>query len=214
MSKKEMINLIETLGCKYPKQKVYSDFLELSTMAISNSCDIENRKRREEKYKNITKEYRTEEIKIFQEILGELTHALEEKHSDILGEIFMEIELGGKWNGQFYTPYHICIMAATLGIKDIGKEIEQKGFIEINEPSCGAGAMIIATAELLKNKGYNPQQCMKVICKDLDLVSVYMTFIQLSLLGIPAKVLHANTLNSEIYDTFMTPSWALNRWKY
>ena len=72
--------------------------------------------------------------------------------------------------------------------------------------------MIIAFAEVMRKHGYNPQEDLKVICNDLDIKSVYMTYIQLSLLGIPAAVLHMNTLTLEHWDTFKTPFWKLKGW--
>ena len=54
--------------------------------------------------------------------------------------------------------------------------------------------MIIAEARVLKDRGINPQRCMEVIAQDLDWKGVYMTYVQLSLLGIKATVVQGDTL--------------------
>ena len=69
----------------------------------------------------------------------------------------------------------------------------------------------------LKEKGYNPQKQLLVIAQDLDIKAVHMSYIQLSLLGIPAVVYHMNTLSLEAYSEWKTPFWIINngdrRWK-
>ena len=69
--------------------------------------------------------------------------------------------------------------------------------------------MVIAFAEAMKSLGFNPQKQLIVTCNDLDIKSVYMTYIQLSLLGIPAIVEHMNTLSLEKYSTWKTPGYYL-----
>ena len=54
--------------------------------------------------------------------------------------------------------------------------------------------MIIAAAKVMKEAGINPQRALKVVAQDLDWKGVYMTYLQLSLLGIKAKVVQGDTL--------------------
>ena len=55
--------------------------------------------------------------------------------------------------------------------------------------------MIIATARALMDKGVNYQDCLEVVAQDLDWKTVYMCYIQLSLLGISATVVQGDTLS-------------------
>ena len=69
--------------------------------------------------------------------------------------------------------------------------------------------MIIAAARVLKERGLNYQRCMKVTAQDLDWNSVYMTYVQLSLLGIDAEVIQGNTLSDSMPEPkqiFLTPN--------
>lgn len=208
--KKLMIKKFQKLQGKRDLWNVYNDFLMFAAICISNSVDIVNRNHREKQFLEVEKRYTKEEMQVFGELFGALTVALD-KPGDILGELLMELELGSKLKGQFFTPYHLCQLSANLIIdkKKIKKEVQEKGYTTLNEPSVGGGAMVIAFAEAMKELGFNYQKELIVTCNDLDIKSVYMTYIQLSLLGIPAIVEHMNTLSLEKYSTWKTPGYYL-----
>ena len=65
----------------------------------------------------------------------------------------------------------------------------------MHEPSTGGGGIIIAAAKVLKDRGLNYQKCLKVVAQDLDWKGVYMTYVQLSLLGIEATVIQGDSLS-------------------
>jgi len=124
----------------------------------------------------------------------------------------MELEIGEAKMGQFFTPYPISRMLAEVTCGDLDKQFENKLFITLSEPACGAGGMVIAFADAMKTKGFNPQQQLFVECWDLDPVASMMCYIQLSLLHIPCKIVTGNTLTLEKFRTFYTPNYYLNNW--
>jgi len=93
-------------------------------------------------------------------------------------------------------------------------EVEAKGFVDVMEPICGAGGMVIAMADALRAAGLNYQQVMHATCVDIDLRCVHMTFLQLSLLHVPAAVVHGNSLSGEVWSRWHTPAHALGGWRY
>ncbi len=210
--KREMLKYFKELSYRHNLWKVYSDFLEMSAISIRCCTDIIYKIKGEKRYKDILDSYNDKEKEMFPKILGELVMALETP-GDYLGEVFMELELGNKWKGQFFTPYNLCLLTASVAIQDMKDKIREKGFISLNEPACGGGAMIIAVAQIMREKGFNPQRQLKVIAQDLDQKAVYMSYIQLSLLGIPAQICHANTLSLEVFDVWETPIYAINGWR-
>lgn len=207
-----MIEIIKKIAYKESLYTVYSDFIELSALSISNTCDFVNRDRREKQYKKIIEKY-GESGKLFQELFSELVVEMDKGFNDVLGSLYMELELGNKNTGQFFTPYHLAQVSARMIFKQTESQIKEKGFISLHEPSVGGGAMVIALAEEMFKKGYNPQTQLVVNCNDIDLKGVYMSYVQLSLLGIPAVVNHANSLNLEVFDTFRTPFYILGMWE-
>lgn len=195
MSKKEIVRTIQSLSGKYAPDMIFSDWVTCSAIGIYNSCFLIHNsawKSREEQYINTMKKYTLEERKQFVRMLKLLTDAFEEGMSDILGEIYMESGCGSKRTGQFFTPFHLSKLTAELELANI--VIDENKKYEIAEPSVGGGGMIIATAAVLKERGINYQKCMKVVAQDLDWRSVYMAYVQFSLLGIDAVVVQGDTL--------------------
>lgn len=55
---------------------------------------------------------------------------------------------------------------------------------------------------------------MVVTAQDIDLKCVHMTYLQLSLYGIPAVVIHGNTLTVEEWSRWYTPVYMLDGWAW
>lgn len=53
---------------------------------------------------------------------------------------------------------------------------------------------------------------MCVCAVDIDIRCAMMTYIQLSYLGIPAVVIHGDTLSAKEFTRFYTPVYILNNW--
>lgn len=183
--------IIEISGHRSPYQ-VFYDWCTCMAMAFQNSCDMfkdsEIYKHHEELYQNTIKQYSKEEQEKLYEMTGRLFLAFENEISDYLGGIYMEAGCGNKYVGQFFTPFHLSELAAKLGVDGTDKDYH------MNEPSCGGGAMILATAKVLSDYGINFQKRLKVVAQDLDWLGVYMTYIQCSILGIDAIVVQGDTL--------------------
>lgn len=209
----KLIELINKIAVKQSLYTVYSDFIELTALMISNACVFSEK--REKQYLNVIAKY-GEEGKLFPLLYLELVEEMNKGFNDVLGSLFMELGLGSKTTGQFFTPYHIAqaTARALFNKEQIDKQIEERGYISLCEPSCGGGAMVIAFAEEMHKNGYNYQKQLVVKCNDLDVKGVYMTYVQLSLYGIPAVVNHADSLTLSKYDTFKTPTYILDGWEF
>lgn len=206
--KKEIIKLLNGFSGKYSRYEVYSDWVELTALAIANNSTMERNiiwSVREEQYKAIIHKYKKDEITAFGNMTGALALALEAEERDVLGEIFMEAELRSKETGQFFTPFHLSLLCAKMQIHAEIEEYQRGDLkkIELYEPSSGAGGMVIASAKILKENGINYQKALRVVTQDLDWRCVYMCYVQLSLLGIHAICVQDDTLRSP-YDPSRT----------
>lgn len=74
--------------------------------------------------------------------------------------------------------------------------------------------MIIGFAKALQSQGINYQQNLLVDATDISATCVYMTYIQLSLYGIPAIVHCGDTLSLKMKFQMETPFFYLNYWKF
>jgi hypothetical protein len=212
VDQKEFVKLLSANAHRHRKQEVFRDFCELAALSISNSVDRRQFDAREARYMDIVKRYNVDEVARFPQMMGHVVNSLENGFHDCLGQLFMSLELGDHWKGQFFTPYELCHLMGSLGAGDVRPIIEQNGFFTANEPASGAGAMIIGLANAIHDQGLNFQQCMHVTAQDLDETAVHMTYIQLSLLHIPGVVIHGNSLAVEQRSHWLTPAHILGMW--
>lgn len=216
-NRKELIDLLRANAHRHDLWRVFSDFVEMAAIAISNTMDIPHRPSREGRYLEMARAYSPDEMQRFAQAVGALTMALElSEFDDLLGSVFMELELGSKWHGQFFTPYHLCHLMGqlTLGDQEPQQAINDRGYVMISDPCVGGGAMLIGMAHAMKERGINFQRYLYAVGQDLDLKAVHMAYVQLSLLGIPAQVVHGNSLANEIRSTWYTPMHFMGGWEF
>lgn len=194
-TKKEIVKMIQEMSDRYSAYEVFSDWVAMTAIAIANSTRLNHDTvwyKREKHYLDLVQKHTPEEVKKMCGMTGLLAEAFGECMTDILGEIYMESGCGSKTTGQFFTPFHLSVLTAEMVTP---RTVDETHPYIINEPSSGGGGMVIAAAKVLKDRGVNYQRCMEVTAQDLDWKGVYMTYVQLSLLGIRAKVMQGNTLS-------------------
>lgn len=210
---KELVKLIKELSARHSHWRVFSDFAEMAALSISNAMDKAQFAPREERYFEIIKRYTVDELNKFPKMFSYLVLALEEEISDVLGRTFHDLELHNKYAGQYFSPYPVCrIMAKmTLG-DDVEQRIARHGFVTALEPTVGSGAMVIALAHEMRDSGINYQRKLHVTATDIDAKCVHMAYLQLSLLHVPAVVIHGNSLSGEEYSRWHTPAHMMGGW--
>src|SRR5699024_132580 len=172
--------------------------------SISNAVDSSQRNEREKTYKTLSEKYTVAEMQSMGEMLGMVVEALEENQDqDLLGEIFMTLELGNDHAGQFFTPYNVCQAMSALNSENIAAQVERQGWVPVADPACGAGALLVAFAnECLRHK-VNCQQSVLYFAQDIAFTVGLLCYIQLSLLGCAGYVV--------IGDSLAHPSTAYDR---
>lgn len=194
-----MIKLFDGLCGSRSRWQVWSDMVYMMAASISNLVDKSNFKSREEHYLAIAKHYNERQMDCFAKIFAEIVLELEERpEQDLLGELYMALELGNAHNGQFFTPYDVCRAMASISNDNIKARIERDHWISVNDPACGAGALLVAFANECRRPGVdiNYQTSVLFVAQDIDMVAGLMCYIQLSLLGCPGYVAIANTLTN------------------
>ena len=205
---------IERSAYQVDKHKFVSDLFECGAIAISNQVDLAQKEKREERYLQIINGYTPDLQRKLAEIFGKLYALLASvvydngRFNDNLGELFMKCNLGSKSAGQFFTPYHIsefmarAIMDETL----IREKTADDGVITICDPCCGGGGMLVAALDVLRSCGVNYARNCFIDAGDIDERCVHMTYLQLSLAGVPAIVRHQNALTRELWGVWYTPA--------
>lgn len=209
---KPLVKLIERMAYSHGRWEVFSDFLALSACTISNAVDPVHREERERQYMEIIGHYTHDEVQLFPEMLAELTIAMQQCSDDghledILGKAFHELELHNKYKGQFFTPQHI---ADFMGAVAAGERADSdEDYETMCEPCIGSGVMVLGIINAIRKKKARP---VVVTGVDVDLKCVHMAYLQLSLYGIPAVVIHGNSLSCEEWSRWYTPVYVLDRW--
>ena len=195
--KSEIVKKINEMAKYYSTHQVFRDWIEVYALSIANSCEPTGTpvwEKREQQYLSTINKYKKEEIDGFADLGGMLTLALEKDMSDILGSVYMGLETSSKVTGQFFTPDNISQLAARL----LDDEVVSTDMpIKLYEPACGSSGMIIAYAKALRDKDINYQRLLDIKASDIDFACVYMSYIQLSLLGIKAVIARQDSLLGE-----------------
>ena len=190
---------------------VFNDFLTLSCCSLAQT--VYQSDNLEQRYLNIIKTYTKEQAEEFSKLLAFLVLGLEQESQDFLGQVYMSLNLGSQANGQYFTPYSVCKFMAEINFAEI-ESFKSNQLITLSEPCCGSGALIIAFAQALREHNINYQQNLFVEAIDISEMCFKMTYIQLSLLGIPAKVVQGDSLSLKFQQVLYTPFYFLNGIEY
>jgi len=191
----EFIDLLDRIKPSKHRFEVFSDWLILASAALY--APWKKDKSVEEEYMLIAKQYNASELDQLVQLLAITVKALENKTHDFLGEVFTLGNLTNERNGQFFTPFDI---SSTMAEVVLGGLNSTKGrILRISDPCCGAGGLLIACALTLEKRGINYQKDVLFVGTDIDHRCARISFIQMSLLAIPAIINCGNTITSEIY---------------
>lgn len=189
-------NLFTGLCQRKSSWEVWADFVSMVAISISNAVDREGKTHddREKQYLRTIQGYNQTEQQVFPKLFALLVEALEdEPDQDFLGEMFMGLNLGSHWKGQFFTPYNVCRMMAEMQADGIEERVQRQGWISVNDPCCGAGALLIAFRNAMVRRKLGPDTALYV-AQDIDRTAALMCYLQLSLLGCAGYVVVADSL--------------------
>lgn len=192
------------------RYEVFRDFVTMAAIAMHNA--IVKDPTLEAEYLAIVKRYNKEEAIEFSQLLARLVLLMDDEPRDVLGPLYMELELGNDHTGQFFTPHEVCTLMAQVSY---GAELAMltKPFVTLSEPACGAGGMVLAFVNVMRKSGHDPAKRLWVHCQDIDRTAALMCYLQLSLWHVPGVVVVGNTLTVEAREVYYTPAHHLGFWE-
>lgn len=205
-TKEEFLSLFKQLCDTRAEWQVWDDVVSMIADTISNRIDKTHFDAREEDYMTRVKHYKNPEI--IAKLLANIVEAFErDPDQDYLGSLYQDLGLSSHWRGQFFTPVSVATLMAEINLADAKERVVEHGYITINDPSCGAGATLIAAASSLRRiDGFNYQTSALFTGNDIDPVVAKMCYIQLSFLGCPGYVAVANTLSDPVTGDVLMPT--------
>ncbi|WP_405824243.1 N-6 DNA methylase [Streptomyces sp. NBC_00838] len=214
-SYREIVKLLAANTGAKRMSEVFDNFVEMAALALRNAVDVrgsESWEAREGQYLQIAGGYSRTELYHFAHSLALLTTEMEREPCDVLGRLYMELELGNGRLGQFYTPYDIARLMAKMQINSVVEEVSTHGFADLYEPTCGAGAFMVALSQAMLEQGLNPQTQLHVTVEDIAPQAMHMIYVHLTLLHIPAVVFRRDILTLETFDVWPNPAHVLGGW--
>ena len=202
MSIQEFTKDLSRLDPSKSSSEKFRDFCELAFCAYAK-VTAENLEKR---YMDIVQTYRDKDtIRAYPRLMAMAWRGVMDGE-DFLGQAAAELNALDAKTGQFFTPMPVSQMMAMIGLQGAEAVIEEKGYITLNEPASGAGGMILAAAKVIKEMGYDPSSHLLVSAQDISQIAYHMCFLQLTFVGIPARVERCNSLSMESFDASWTPA--------
>lgn len=217
--RREFLKLFRNTARHRHRYDVFRDFVTLAACTLHNgifhSFGIEAwpkiAQEREAEYLKIIGSYSKEDQQAFPLLFAHLVGMLDPEPRDILGQLYMELEVASKDQGQFFTPPELSELMARLSH---GPELAnlQKPFVTVSEPACGAGGMVLAFVKIMIENKLDPSRRMWTQCVDVDRLAALMCYVQLSLWNVPGEVIVGNSLSLEIREVWYTPAHTYGLW--
>lgn len=221
---KTFIKTFRATSYKHNSHTVWHDFVTMTACALSNPLDKSHREKRENRYLDIIKRYDKQEQQTFPELLDLTIMALEHnQEQDFLGDLYTQLGLCNKELKQDFTPYSVCQLMADITVGDVVEQVKEKGYVTLDDPSCGSGATLIAGVHAIRKRlyrvGLNFQNHVLVSAQDIDETVALMCYVQLSLLGIAAYIKVGDSLiapmaaDDTLENYWFTPMYFSDVWR-
>lgn len=126
-TEKEFIKVFQELCYSRSSWQVWADLMAAMACTLANSVD-----KTEPRYTAREKEYaecikRLGGVEKPAKCFAIVVEALERNpDQDFLGKLYMSLELGNHWKGQFFTPYNVCECMASITINDNVQTLEKQ----------------------------------------------------------------------------------------
>lgn len=205
-SKKEFLTIFRELCRSRQPWQVWADTITVMACSLANVVDKTEPRHsdREKEYADCIK--RLGGVEKPANLFAIVVEALERNpDQDFLGSLYMELELGNHWKGQFFTPYNISRMMAEMTLGNCQEQIDKEGWISMGDPTVGGGSMLIAGANTIRRQKVNYQNRTLFVGQDIDRIVAMMAYIQISLLGCPGYIVVGDAMLNPIVGSFLEP---------
>lgn len=214
--KKRLIQTAEITRGRINPRQVYRSFISYCALRLSLCSDPVHYQERSEQLTALLKDYRENEQAAFEQAFQELANMVVRNtkagvYKDILGDVLLELGAANRVMKQDFTPEGAAKLLARLTFHS-STDIPERGYFTLADHACGSGILPLAAAERLLQLGLNPTEELVIQAVDLDSACAQMTFIQLSLYGIPAVVIRGDTMTVTEYERWYTPVYLWRKW--
>jgi len=159
----------------------------------------------QEGFRQCLDRYKRAEGEEFGRLLGLYVDAVEaDPFRDILGELFMRLDVNSVRSGQFFTPEPIAEMMARMQFDEesFKRLVEEKGVVTVCDPAVGSGVMLLSFAKVVHQAlGRWGTGKLRLYGTDIDVRCVNMCRIQLRMNGLDSFGRMAGLLAGQVSVT-------------
>src|ERR1035437_7947344 len=141
-------------------------------------------------YRQCLDRYSRAEGEEFGRMLGLYVDAVEaDPFRDILGELFMRLDVNSVQCGQFMTPFNIAEMMARMQFDraEFERLVQDKGVVTVCDPAVGSGVMLLAFAKVVHGElGRWGTSKLRLYGTDIDQRCVNICRIRIRMNGLDA----------------------------
>lgn len=170
------------------------------------ACEVSLR-RREDEYLEAVGGWKREELEVVAGAFGPLVEEMERRpHQDLLGPAYEVLGSPGDrtFRGEFYTPTAVADLAAELQLA--GMQWPEGRPLDVLEPASGSGGMVLALVKAMAHRSIPPAK-VRFECWDVAKTACDMAYVNLTLHGVPARIVWGNSLSGEVRRAWENPLW-------
>ena len=189
---------------------VFADMVRAMALSIEGATTLDGKRldEIEAEYAQIKERYDADDFAHFTQAFAIVFEALEAHREDFLGHALEALGAANTRNGQFLTPVSVSRMISRVSCH--GMDYKPGQIITLSDPACGSSVLLIEGAEALMEDGVQ-QGDILLLAGDIDPRACDISYVQLSLLGYPAVVQHADALSMKrLSPDRYTPGWFLH----
>ena len=196
---KKFLKVLPSVSQSYSPRDIFCDVCRIFCLSLRGAVTMSHIEKDsiEKEYQTYVGKYGKDGMQKIAILFSYVVEALELRRQDFLGHIQEELNSTVKSFGQFYTPDSVSTMMARICCE--GHKIDAGKIVKIGDPSCGAGALLIAGVEGFISAG-GRQGDILVCGDDLDSTACNIFYTQASLLGYAAIVTRMDSLSRNVYE--------------
>lgn len=213
---KTLLQISDVTHGRISRPQTYGDFMEYCALLLSSRTDPVHAEQRAKSLKRLKANYTDDEWQIFHQGLFDLCGTFVRNtqsglYEDLFAVTYTQIGAASRAFQQDFTPVDIGRLIGAISLP-AELSLPEEGFFTIGDQTCGSGTLLLEGAQRIADCGYNPTAHLAIQAADLDMRCVHMTYIHLSLYGIPAVIVHGNTITLDEYDRWYTPAYLWGKW--
>jgi len=213
---KTLLKIAEITRGRISRPQTLSDFLAYCALLLSIRTDPVHSEQRSKSLERLKANYKKDEWEAFHQGLVDLCITFVRniqvgRYEDLFAGPFTQVRATSRALKQDFTPVDVGKLIGAISVSS-NLSLPEKGFFSLGDHACGSGTLLLAGAQRIADTGYNPAEQLVIQAADLDARCVHMTYLHLSLYGIPAVVVHGNTITLNEYDRWYTPVYLWRKW--